>query len=103
MWGDEFGREVFDDPSYREWERRGIEAHRGTRRIVLEDSPERRDVGALAAAWRRGLTKIVTIPCQGDHVRHVGPHALLVTDGIRADSARYRRALWTFVVTGVSS
>ncbi|KJQ55403.1 hypothetical protein [Microbacterium sp. SA39] len=96
MWGDEFGREVFDDASSREWERRGQVAHMARRPTALEDSPERRDLAALAAAWRRGLTKIVTIPCHGDHVRQVGDHALLVTDGIRDDSTRYREALGTF-------
>lgn len=96
-WEDEFGRGVFADPSYLVWEQDGVDAHIATRREVLENSPERRDLEALIPAWRAGLTKVVTIPCRGDHHRRVGDNALLVTDEARADSARYRRALAAFV------
>lgn len=95
-WEDEFGRDAFDDRSYREWEQAGIDVHRATRRDVLENSPERRDLDALIPAWRAGLTKVVTIPCRGDHNRRIGDDALLVTDETRADSERYRRALASF-------
>lgn len=93
---DVFGPDVFSDPSYRVWEQKGIERHMATRREVLENSPERRDLEALIPAWRAGLTKVVTIPCRGDHTRRVGDNALLVTDETRADSERYRRALAAF-------
>ena len=63
---------------------------------MLENSPERRDLEALIPAWRAGLTKVVTIPCRGDHTRRVGDNALLVTDETRADSERDRRALAAF-------
>lgn len=92
----EFGSDVFDDRSYRQWEQNGVDAHIASRPEVLEDSPERRDLEALIPAWRAGLTKVVTIPCQGEHTRKIGRNALLVTDATRADSARYRRALGVF-------
>ncbi|WP_435748673.1 hypothetical protein [Microbacterium sp. PMB16] len=96
-WGDEFGRDVFDDRSYRDWVQQGHDAVAASRRVALEDTPERRDLEALIPAWRAGLTKIVTIPCRGDHDRRIAPNALLVTDETRADSGRYRRALTAFV------
>ncbi|WP_145985662.1 hypothetical protein [Microbacterium phyllosphaerae] len=97
-WDDEFGRGVFDDDAYREWERRGFDSHVSTRPGMLADSPEHRDVEALAAAWRRGLTKVVTIPCRDMHVRQLGSRALLVTDEVRGDSVEYRKALASFAV-----
>lgn len=95
-WQDEFGRGAFDDRSYREWEQNGIDAHIATRREVLENSPERRDLDALIPAWRAGMTKVVTVPCRGEYNRRIGENALLVTDETRADSERYRRALGSF-------
>lgn len=95
-WSDEFGREALDDPSHRSWDRAGFEAHVASRRDVLEHSPERRDLDALIVAWRAGLTKVVTIPCRGEYTRRLGPHAMLVTDGTRADSEAYQRALNSF-------
>jgi hypothetical protein len=89
---DAFGVEVSDDAAYRAWERRGSEAHLAT----LADSPERRDVATLADAWRRGLARVVTLPCRGTYVRQIGPHALLVTDEVRSDAAAYRAALDSF-------
>ena len=74
-------------------------------------SPERREVlrvmrgpswqdrfgdAALVAAWRAGLTRIVTIPCQGEHTRVVSGSALLMTEGTRAEHERYAAALATF-------
>ena len=43
-----------------------------------------------------GLTKIVTIPCRGEFAGRISDHALLMTEGVRADSAAYRRALASF-------
>lgn len=93
---DAFGVEVFDDAAYRDWERRGSEAHLATHLTALADSPEHRDVATLADAWRRGLGRVVTLPSQGTYVRQIGPHALLVTDEVRSDSAAYRVALESF-------
>lgn len=95
-WRDDFGGDVFDDEAYRDWERRGFDSHVETRPTTLAESPEHRDVEALADAWRRGLLKVVTIPCRELHVRQIGPHALLVTDEVRGDSAQYRSALGSF-------
>lgn len=95
-WGGEFGRDALEDPSYQRWTQRGMDEFRASRPRALADSPERRDLEALVPAWRAGLTKIVVIPCRGEHTRTLGPNALLVTEGTRADSAAYRRALASF-------
>lgn len=63
-WSDRFDAGVFQDPSYLEWERSGIDALIAMKQGALEDDPERRDLEALVTAWRAGLTKIVTIPCR---------------------------------------
>lgn len=93
---EEFGSEAFDDRSYREWEKHGMDVFIRSRRAVLENSPEHRDLDALVRAWRAGLTKIVTIPCIGEYTRRIGANVLLVTDGTRADSEQYPRALNSF-------
>lgn len=93
---DQFGAEVFDDATYQEWDRLGFESHVASRPTVLANSPERRSVAVLADAWRRGLTKVVTVPCVGTHVRQIGPHALLVTEEVRGDRAAYENALRSF-------
>lgn len=95
-WRAEFGDEAFDDPSYAAWSERGWERHRASVPRALDEAPERRDLDALVPAWRAGLTKIVTIPCRGEFVRRISGHALLMTEGVRADSAANRRALATF-------
>ncbi|MFD4959575.1 hypothetical protein [Microbacterium sp. NPDC058389] len=95
-WRDEFGDDVFDDESYREWNERGTEAHRASLPTLMRIGPEHRDLDDLIGAWRAGLTKIVTIPCMGGFHRRISPTALLTTDATRADSAAYRRALTAF-------
>lgn len=95
-WRDEFGDEPLADASYRAWEERGMDAHIASRPRALSESPERRDLDALIPAWERGLTKVVTIPCRGEHTRILGPSSMLVTDQTRADSAAYRTALNAF-------
>lgn len=94
---EEFGDEPFDTASYREWSRRGVDAHRAKRPRQLDDHPERRDLTALIPAWKKGLTRIVTIPCRGSYTRKIGVNALLVTDETRDDSDAYRHALGAFV------
>jgi hypothetical protein len=95
-WRDEFGDDVFTDDSYREWEHRGFERHRASIEQRLRDSPEHRDLDELKAAWGRGLTKIVTIPCRGEFHRRVSSTALPTTEAERLDSAAYRRVLNAF-------
>ncbi|WP_334151922.1 hypothetical protein [Microbacterium sp.] len=92
-WGDEMGRGAFDDASYTAWEQTMSDAHMSTRLERLEDSPEWRAVSALTTAWRGGLTRIVTIPCRGEHTRRLTPHGLLLTAATRTDLAAYERAL----------
>lgn len=96
-WQEEFGREAFENSSYDAWVQRGLEAHMANVREKLANSPEHRDLTELIAAWRAGLTKIVTIPCGGEYTRRITANALLVTDATREDSARYRVALATAV------
>src|SRR3546814_20352712 len=91
-WTDEHGRGAFEDRYYGEWERKGMDA-RAARAHTLSDSPERRDLAALIAAWRAGLTKVVTIPCRDAYNRRLGPKALRVNEATRPDSPRYRSAL----------
>ena len=95
-WRDEFGEDVFNDRSYREWQQRGRDASLAPPHDTLENSPEWRNLDALVPAWRAGLTKIVAIPCVGEYTRRISVNALLVTDGTRADSEKYQRALTSF-------
>ncbi|WP_157480290.1 hypothetical protein [Leifsonia sp. Root227] len=99
-WSDLFGTTASEGDassgSYGDWLDRGTAAYLAAMPTSYEEQPERRDLPALIPAWRRGLTKIVVIPCTGDVTRTVGGNALLVTAGTRADSGRYRRALGAF-------
>jgi hypothetical protein len=97
-WRERFGDEAFADPSYAEWthalQRRARES---TRSLSLDEQPERRALTALVPAWRAGLVKIVTVPCEGEYSRRLGPHCLLVTAQTRSSTTAYARALegWT--------
>lgn len=94
-WRDRFGGAVFDD-QYERWVRSvGDETHR-EQRVPLEQHPERRNLEAVVAAWKRGLSTVVVIPCVGDYTRTVGRHGLCVTRGTRLDPGRYTEALHTF-------
>lgn len=62
----------------------------------FEDQPERQSLDALIIAWRRGLTKIVTIPCRGEFTRVIGERSLLVTDESRNDVDMLSAALLQF-------
>lgn len=95
-WGDEFGRDVFRDPSWVSWDSRHMEALLASLPRALRDTPERRVLDVLVPAWEAGLTKIVTIPCRGEYNQQVGRNALLVTDGMRAGDDSYRAALRSF-------
>lgn len=95
-WRDVIGDAAFDDPSLLAWDRRGFDAHVASRPRMLANSPERRDLDSLVTAWRRGLAKVVTIPCRGTFTRRLSATALMVTDQTRADSNAYRAALDEF-------
>ncbi|GAA2014998.1 hypothetical protein [Microbacterium ulmi] len=96
-WRDRFGDDALTD-GWSAWNARRSEEQVGRMRAVrgLEEQPERIALDALVPAWRAGLTKIVTIPCAGEHTRVIGAHALLVADATRADPDRYRAALARF-------
>lgn len=95
-WRDEFGDEVFDDPSFEAWNRRSFEAVSSARPRALDAHPERRAVDALTPAWRRGLGVVVVLACAGAYTRSLGSTGLLVTAGTRRDDAAYREALSSF-------
>jgi hypothetical protein len=94
-WRSEFGDEVFDD-RYDLWNLARFEAESPRSTIPLDEQPERVSLTALIRAWRAGLAKIVTIPCQGSYTRVIGRHALLVTAETRGDPRRYSEALGQF-------
>lgn len=95
-WRDEYGDSAFANQIYSAWDREGFDAHTASRPQSLQSSPERRDLRALVAAWHRGLTKVVTIPCRGEFTRKIGASTLLTTSATRDDSASYQRALASF-------
>lgn len=96
-WRESFGGDALDDDSYREWVERLSDALPTAMPRRLEEQPERRDLAALIAAWRAGLTRIVAIPCIGEFTRRVGENALLMTARTRENSDSYRRALFSFI------
>lgn len=62
--------------------------------------PEHRTTDALVPAWRRGLRRVITVPCTGVYTRRLGPETLLVTDGSREDPVQYAAALEAFAGEG---
>lgn len=94
-WQDRFGSEALTDGN-REWHRRLIQRHIEGMRHQRDEQPEQAALDALVPAWRRGLTRIVQIPCRGTFTRVVGAHGLLVTSETRGDPGRYREALALF-------
>ncbi|MDY0830695.1 hypothetical protein SK224_16285 [Microbacterium sp. BG28] len=94
-WRDSFGDDAFDE-SYVAWRQEVFEGIRDAGAAPLEESPERRAVTELTAAWRVGLSVIVTIPCTGEYTRRVSDTALLLTEGTRQAPRRYAAALTGF-------
>jgi hypothetical protein len=94
-WRDEFGDEAFTE-RYETWNRARFEAQSRRRHLSADEEPERVSLAALIQAWRAGLGKIVTIPCQGSYTRVIGRNALLVTEETREEPRRYSEALKQF-------
>lgn len=94
-WQEELGAAAGPD-ELQQWMHAQFERRASRRLVRLEERPERAALDALIPVWRRGLTKIVEIPCEGTYTRRIGEHALLVTAGTRADTARYGEALASF-------
>jgi hypothetical protein len=94
-WRDEFGNDALTE-QYDQW----LEARSGARapshHRSADEEPERVSLAALIPAWRAGLTKIVTIPCQGSFTRIIGAHTLLVTEETRNNTRTYSDALAAF-------
>lgn len=93
-WRDQFDDAVLDE-RYSAWNTARFH-DRMTRPNALESPPERLALDALIPAWRRGLTKIVTIPCRGEYTRTIGEHTLMLTEATRDDAARFGDALSSF-------
>ncbi|MET4097997.1 hypothetical protein ABIB37_000234 [Agrococcus sp. UYP10] len=94
-WAMRFGGSALD-VSFLGWNERHVDRLMRGWSHRHEDEPELKALGALIPAWRAGLTRIVTIPCHGEHTRRIGTSALLMTDATRADPARFAAALDTF-------
>ena len=97
--GPSWSRTVSDNVSteeYEPWKLVQFQARAYRRPISMAESPERMSLPALIPAWRAGLEKIVTIPCQGSYTRIIGEHTLLVTDQTRDDHQQYSEALRLF-------
>ena len=94
-WRDRFGEAGLDE-RYQAWRSSRFEERVAMRHASFADQPERRSLDALTAAWCRGLTKIVTIPCRGEFTRTIGEHTLIVTDATRGDADTYSAALRRF-------
>ncbi len=94
-WRDYFGDTGLGE-GYRIWTASRVQQRAARSPRVLEEQPERRSLEPLIAAWRIGLTKIVTIPCQGEYTRTIGGHTLLVTDATRDDVDKFSAALNQF-------
>jgi hypothetical protein len=94
-WREEFGDEALTG-QYTAWAEARFEAQSRRRSHSLDEDPERVSLAALIPAWRAGLSKIVTIPCQGSYTRIIGPHTLLVTEETRNNARTYSEALAQF-------
>jgi hypothetical protein len=94
-WRDEFGDEALTE-QYTAWAEARFEAQSRGRSRSLDEDPERASLATLVPAWRAGLIKIVTIPCQGSYTRIIGAHTLLVTEETRDNARTYSEALAQF-------
>ena len=94
-WRGSFGDDAFTQ-EHETWNFAQFQARTQRRPTSLGDDPERLSLSALIPAWQAGLTKIVTIPCQGSYTRVIGQHTLLVTDETRDDHQRYSEAIKHF-------
>lgn len=94
-WRERFGDAALGE-AFRAWTEARFLARRDDRPRSLAESPERRSLDALIAAWRIGLSNVVTIPCRGDHTRVISGSVLLVTEATRKVPERYDAALRTF-------
>ncbi len=94
-WREAFGDEALTE-QYTAWAEARFEAQSRHHSRSLYEDPERVSLAALIPDWRAGLSKIVTIPCQGSYTRIIGPHALLVTEETRNNARTYSNALAQF-------
>ena len=94
-WRERFGDTAFTE-EYRAWTEARFRARRDDHPRSLAESPERRSLDALISAWQAGLSKVITIPCRGEHTRIIGGSTLLMTEATRKDTDLYAAALATF-------
>ena len=94
-WRERFGDTAFTE-DYLAWTEARFDARRDDPPRSLAESPEHQSLDALIAAWRVGLSKVITIPCRGEHTRIIGGSALLMTESTRRHPDRYAAALGAF-------
>lgn len=94
-WRDRYGADAFDE-SFATWQQECFEDIGRANAVPLDESPERRVVKNLAAAWEVGLETVVSIPCTGEYTRLISDAAIIVTEDTRQDSRRYADALAAF-------
>lgn len=94
-WRSRFGADAFT-PGYRAWIDR-LQARRDRlREQPLALHAERQVLDELVPAWRRGLTRMITVPCAGAYTRTLGDNTLLLTESAHDDADQLRAALRQF-------
>ncbi|WP_147305847.1 hypothetical protein [Subtercola boreus] len=83
----------FDSEAFSRWRRALIYRSLERQRAPLEESPERRSLPALIAAWEGGLKQIVQLPVTGYFAERISPGCLVVSEETRFDRGLYDRAL----------
>ena len=94
-WRERFGVAAFDE-SFSAWQQTFYEELGKSNAVPLDATPERLALDALVPAWEAGLTRVVTIPCEGDYTRVLEKSAMLVTEETRQEPGRYAAALSAF-------
>ncbi|WP_382304655.1 hypothetical protein [Herbiconiux sp. UC225_62] len=88
----EFWHRGIDSEALGTWRRELSGAERVT---TLDETPERRSLPALIAAWETGLTDIVQLPYAGFFAERLNPRTLVVSRLTRSEPALFSRALAT--------
>ncbi|MFB2597562.1 hypothetical protein ACEXQE_07210 [Herbiconiux sp. P17] len=61
----------------------------------IDETPERRSLPALIAAWQTGMTHIVQLPYAGNFAERINSRTLVVSGTTRFEPALFARALAT--------
>lgn len=81
--------------SFQHWQDEQQRRHTPTP-VTLQDSPERKSLDAVIAAWEGGFTSCVLMPFTGVYASRLGRHILLASPGARqsADYGDLLRSCW---------